>query len=381
MKEVYVICTGGTIGMADIENPDKPVNFEDEVRSILPKKTDFPHTTFNIYTPLIDSSEMNIANWNNIALDIYNNYEKYDGFVILHGTDTMAYTGSVLSFMLNHLSKPIVITGSQTPLSCIVNDARENLINAIYIAGTYPIKEITIYFNQTLFRANRITKHSTINYNAYISPNYPNLGKVGSTIEINNDLLLKNDAGKQLQITQLKDFDIRFLPLLPNMKPETLSKLIDGADAVIIGSYGDGNLPILDGKFLNVIKEQHDKGVVIINKSQCMHSKTLSHIYGSGKLFEEAGMISADDQTVEALVGKLLYLFTKSPCEQKIKQKMKKNLRGEITTIISDAKQNRYSFYQAPNDSKSEIESVLLKKDSMQGRQKIEEADHVCCIK
>jgi L-asparaginase len=177
MKKVYVICTGGTISMQEVsdDSAQKTFVFEDEIRKSLPKTLTFPEVTFNVYYPQIDSSEMTINHWNKIGLDILNNYEKYDGFIILHGTDTMAYTGSALSFMFENLNKPIILTGAQTPLSYIVNDARENLINSIYIAGNFPINEVCIYFNQNLFRANRTTKLSTINYDAFASPNFPNL--------------------------------------------------------------------------------------------------------------------------------------------------------------------------------------------------------------
>lgn len=353
MKKVYIICTGGTIGMINANSPqDKSNLFEDEVKKILPCLESFPQTFFNFYLPQIDSSEMTIQNWNKIATDIYSNYEYYDGFVILHGTDTMAYTGAALSFMLENLNKPVILTGAQTPLSTIVNDARENLINAIYIAGSFPIHEVCLYFNQSLFRANRTTKYSTINYDAFISPNYPSLGRIGSTIKIETKTLLPAPMIENLSLTLLENTDIRFVFLTPNMQPEVFNKLIDGAKAVILGTYGDGNLPIQNTGFLDVIKNEIAKGTIIINKSQCLNSRTFCK-YNAGTLLEKLGTISAGDQTIETLICKLLYLFSKKIPHAKIEKLLKMNLRGELT-ISNKVLVPRYGFYQQHKNNQPE---------------------------
>jgi L-asparaginase len=348
MKKVYVICTGGTISMQEVsdDSAQKTFVFEDEIRKSLPKTLTFPEVTFNVYYPQIDSSEMTINHWNKIGLDILNNYEKYDGFIILHGTDTMAYTGSALSFMFENLNKPIILTGAQTPLSYIVNDARENLINAIYIAGNFPINEVCIYFNQNLFRANRTTKLSTINYDAFASPNFPNLGEVGSTIKINTHKLLPPPSVENISLTKLTNADIRFIYMMPNMEAEVFKKLIDGAQAVIMSTYGDGNIRVLDNSFIKVINEAYEKGTIFINKSQCLNSKT-SAIYTGGKALEKAGVISAADQTTETLMSKLLYFYSLNFANEKIVKLMQMNLRGELTK--SNTYLLRYSLYKPAN--------------------------------
>ena len=360
MKKVYVICTGGTIGMEDVgdHTEHKTFVFEDEVRKSLPQTDNFPQVFFNVYNPQIDSSEMTISDWNKIGLDILDNYEQYDGFIILHGTDTMAYTGTALSFMLENLSKPVILTGAQAPLSFVVNDARENLINAIFIAGNYKLNEVCIYFNQNLFRANRTTKLSTINYDAFTSPNFPSLGEVGSSIKIKTHKLLPSPNLDNVNLIQLANADVRYIHMMPNMDASVFAKMIEGARAIVLGTYGDGNIRVVNEIFLDIIREARNHGTIFINKSQCLHSKTSAHLYTGGQKLEKAGVISAKDQTTESLLCKLIYLYSRNYSNDKIEKLMQMNLRGECTT--ENKLLLRYSFYKPQSQANTTNEPTEL---------------------
>lgn len=344
MSKVYVICTGGTISMVDVnKSQGESVQFQDEVKKILPTGQDYPEVTFKVYSPLIDSSEMTVELWNKIALDIRDRYHDFDGFVILHGTDTMAYTASALSFMLKNLGKPVIMTGAQTPLSENINDARENIINSIFIAANNDIKEVCLCFNRTVYRGNRVTKFSTNDYDAYMSANYPVLGRIQSAIEIDKNLLAPAPKpNHDLSVTKLDNYDIRTIFFTPNLLPEGFEQQIKGAKAVILASYGDGNIRIRDPRFLEIIKRERDNGMIFVNKSQCLRSNTIPK-YDAGSLLSEAGMVSAGDQTLEAIICKLLYLMSKGLDQRKVESNMKRPLRGELTPVV--LLQHRFSMY------------------------------------
>jgi len=354
MKHILVIYTGGTIGMTQTEQGLKPKDglLEEISKTILPTALHgFPNITFITYDPIIDSSEMTPFHWNKIAKDIYKNYAKYDGFVVLHGTDTIAYTGSALSFMLQRLTKPIILTGSQVPLCNAVTDARENFINAIILAANYPIYEVCVYFNQNLYRANRVTKYSTQSYNAYRSPNCPVLGCIGSEITLNYENLLPAPPVENIQFTPFQVFDIRCIRLMPNNTAESFAQLIKGADAVILETFGDGNFRTTT-EFLKIISDASESGMVIINKSQCLNSKTQTELYESGYKLEQTGMISAGDQTLEALLCKLHYLLSIELPREKMAYFIKTNMCGETTSLYNrqNYKQPHYSplFFSIP---------------------------------
>ncbi len=358
MAKVYVICTGGTISMLDVNDKDqyKPTILQDEVNAVLPTGRDFPEVTYKVYSPLVDSSEMNVDLWNRIADDIREVYNDYDGFVILHGTDTMAYTGSALSFMLGNLAKPVILTGAQTPLSATINDARENIINSIFLAASPDINEVCICFNRTIYRANRVTKLSTTDYDAYTSANYPVLGRVQSSIELDERQLLDAPSIAELSLTRLENFDVRYVLITPNLKSDIFAKMVDGAKAVIVGSYGDGNISLRDKGFLETIVKERAKGTVFINKSQCMRSNTIPK-YDAGSVLAEAGMVSAGDQTIETLFAKLLYLFSRKLKQSEIEKTMVMSLRGELTTI-SKLLKHKFSFFRAEVVNDTAVKAV-----------------------
>ena len=338
MKKVLVIYTGGTAGMQNSESGLSPVPgfLTREMKSFhVMKDSRMPQITVREYDPLLDSSQITPAIWNKLAIDISSEYDKYDGFVILHGTDTMTYTGSALSFMLKNLSKPVVLTGAQVPLSTMISDARENLINSIYIAGELNLNEVSIYFNQKLYRANRATKVSTLSYDAFESPNYPLLGSVGPTIELRKSKLLPPpDGNDELAVIEFKtNIDLRCIKIVPSLTANTLAKVIKGAEAIILETYGDGNMPVTPD-FLKVLKKACESSILVVNHSQCAQSKTQSSKYHIGSELEKVGLASSGDQTLEAVVCKLHYLMSLGLDKPEVKNRLCSNLRGECTEIV-----------------------------------------------
>lgn len=334
MHKVYVIYTGGTIGMRDDGQglrPDPGLLQDLILETSLRQAKDMPQIVLKTFDPLIDSSQATVSFWNKIASEIYNNYDDYDGFVVLHGTDTLAYTGSALSFMFQNLSKTIILTGAQSSIASTINDARENFINAIYIAGQYRINEVCIYFNHKLLRANRTTKFSSEDCNAYLSANYPALASIDSSINLNSEYFIKEPLkDNPLILTELKDEDIRCIRVMPNINAKVMASLIEGAKAVILETYGDGNM-LISQEMVNMLRTAHHSGVILINRSQCQNSSTRMYKYAIGMTLKSTGMISAGDQTIESILSKLLYLFTLQFSEQKIRSLVQTNLRGELT--------------------------------------------------
>ncbi len=336
MKKIYVIYTGGTIGMRFTEHGLAPeagfLKEQIEKISVLSNEA-APEIVFKEYSPLIDSSQVTYQTWNKIANDIAARYAEFDGFVILHGTDTMAYTGSALAFMLENLDKPVVLTGAQTSIAYAMNDARQNLINAIYIAANIPICEVCIFFNNLLFRANRTTKVSTLKFNAYESPLYPPLGSIGPSVEVNTDMLLKpTSKWAKLRIRNFIEVDIRCVVITPSLTAKALKQLLSGAKAVILETYGDGNMPVTK-EFLAVLQQATSAGTIIIHRSQCLYSRTSSEKYSPGNALSKTGVISAGGQTIEAISCKLHYLFSLGLSVKDIKEKINCNLRGEVTVV------------------------------------------------
>lgn len=329
---VFILATGGTISMrktADGYVPD-PCYLE-KLLAQLPelKNADMPHYTIQGYEKPIDSANMMPKDWHQIAEHIKKNYDHYDGFVILHGTDSMAYTASALSFMLENLSKPIILTGSQLPLFETRNDARENLVNAILLAGRYPIPEVCIYFNNKLFRGNRSTKMDASNFAAFASPNFPILGKLGTHIHIRS--FLPSISEKKLNVQSIYPAVISTLRIFPGVSLELLKHLLcPPLQALVLETYGVGNAP-LDPNFLKIIQNACQNGIIIVNKSQCEYAKIHMNDYATGSALLKAGVISGGDMTVEAVITKLFYLFSKKLSLEEIKTQMMLNLRGELT--------------------------------------------------
>lgn len=332
-KSVLIIYTGGTIGMQHTPEGDKPEpGLLLKLLQSMPvlKRAEMPSYTVIEFDPLIDSSNLTPTLWNKIAQLIYQNYHKYDSFIVLHGTDTMAYTASALSFMLENLNKPVIITGSQVPLIDVRNDASDNIINSMYIASYCNINEVCLFFHGKLFRGNRAKKVSSIRYAAFASPNFSPLGTVEIEINLNKKHLLQ-PTNEEFSITKINKTNIAILKLFPGINRDFIQQLLNTPlKALIISTYGQGNAPD-DPKFLRMLKNANDQGVILVNCTQCAHGYVDMENYAAGRKLAKIGLISAHDMTFEATITKLYYLLSCHLTINHIKEKMQQNLRGELT--------------------------------------------------
>ena len=284
----------------------------------------------------IDSSNMHPENWLAIAQIIFNNYDKHDGFVVLHGSDTMAYTASALSFMLENLDKPVILTGSQLPIGDVRTDAKENLLTAIEIAtstknGKATVPEVAIYFEYDLYRGNRSTKSNAEDFEAFTSPNYQVLAQAGVSLKFNHSAISKvND--KQLKLNKGFNNNIVTLKLYPGISEEVIFSMINipGLKAIILESFGAGNAST-QVWFINLLIEAIKKDIIILNISQCEGGSVEQGKYETSSAFTKIGVISGKDMTYEAAVTKLMHLLGTDLSSKEIKEELQKPLRGEVT--------------------------------------------------
>ena len=339
-RTILLIYTGGTIGMNRnaATGALEPFDFEHLLNNVPElKQFDIQIDTYQ-FQPPIDSSDMSPARWTDLSHVIADHYDRYDGFVVLHGTDTMAYTASALSYMLENLTKPVIFTGSQLPIGQLRTDGKENLITSIEIAaakdelGRAMVPEVGIYFNARLLRGNRTTKQSAEEFNAFESFNYPHLAEAGVNIAYHRNRMLKPDYTKPMTPHFRLDNNVIIFSLFPGIREDLIRHIIHTPNlkAIVMRTFGSGNAP-QSPWLLNALKEGTQNGKVIVNISQCLQGKVEMGRYDCGYHLQEAGVISGRDSTVEAAVTKLMFLQSHYDDPTEVRRLMTESIRGEVT--------------------------------------------------
>ena len=334
-NKVLIIYTGGTIGMKKTEQGYRPApRFLDEELHSIPdlSRADFPSWELCEMNPLLDSSNMTLKEWNEIGRVIYENYEKYNGFVVLHGTDTMAYTASALSFILRGLNKPVVLTGSQIPLSELRSDGRDNLITSVLIASEGIANEVCLYFSGKLLRGNRAIKMSADGLVAFKSPNYPLLAEVGITVKYNYSALLPHKEGASLEYLPFNNVPIGVLKVFPGIQFGLFEDIMtEKLSGIVLETFGSGNIPSGGDELLPIIKKAFASGSVVAVCSQCPIGTVTLGAYETSSSLKSAGAVSGKDMTTEAAVAKLYHLFSLGIQKEEIKRLMEENIAGELS--------------------------------------------------
>ncbi len=341
MKSVLLIYTGGTIGMKEdpADGTLKPFDFSalmDEVPELRKFGPDIDTWSFS---PPIDSSDVEPSLWQSLAELIREKYDSYSGFVILHGTDTMAYSASALSFMLDNLAKPVIFTGSQLPIGRPRTDGKENLISAVEIAsatgpeGRALVPEVCIYFNSSLLRGNRSTKINATGFDAFSSPNCPPLASAGISIRYNAALIrYPGEPLRRFSVHPKLDTRVSILKIHPGITEQAVRDILlgDGTRAVILETYGAGNA-ISKPWFLRIVEEACASGKILLNVTQCLSGDVDMDIYATGRKLKDAGVISGHDITTESALGKLFFLMGNHSDPDRVKTLLEENLKGEIS--------------------------------------------------
>lgn len=340
LNKVLLIYTGGTIGMG--HNPDtgalEPLNF-DHLLSNFPEFALLP-TEVDTYqfTPPIDSSDMSLRRWAQLVRIIADNYEAYDGFVVLHGTDTMAYTASALSFMLENLTKPVILTGSQLPIGQLRTDGKENLLTSIELAAAFGedgrpmVPEVCIYFSGRLLRGNRSTKESADGFNAFNSFNYPHLCEAGVEFQFNPHYILKPDYSKPMIPHTAMDPNVVVFSLFPGIQENVVRHMFEAPElrGIVMRSFGSGNAPQKPW-LMRLLKDATQRGVTVVNISQCVAGFVKMGRYDTGFQLQDAGVVSGGDSTVESAITKLMFLQAHYQDVRAIRSLMGRSICGEIT--------------------------------------------------
>ncbi len=335
---ILIIYTGGTIGMRRNENGTLvPFDFntiEQEFPAVRNLNVDI-----SVYKmEAIDSSNVTPERWSELAHVIAENYMQYDGFVVLHGTDTMSYTASALSFMLENLAKPVIFTGSQIPMGILRTDGRENLITAIEIAsatnsaGEPIVPEVALYFQNRLFRANRTSKHSAEALSAFESRNLAPLAEVGVNIVYNHSVINRVATCEPLRVCDKLNDKVVIIKLFPGLSQCSFEAMlsVEGVQGVVLETYGTGNAPTAEW-FIDALKGTIARGIAVVNITQCQGGAVAMHLYETGRRLQEAGVISGYDMTSEAAVTKLMWLLGQGIEGEELSRKMESSLRGELT--------------------------------------------------
>lgn len=345
-SRVLVLYTGGTIGMRRGPRGYEPVPgyFADKVATFPtlhdPSKARFTtlpsrsnrriHYDIEAYDPPLDSANLALADWARFARDIGANYDDYDGFVVVHGTDTMAYTASALSFMLEGLDKPVILTGAQIPLEQLRNDAVDNLLGALGIAGHYRIPEVGLYFHHKLLRGCRATKVDAAQLDAFASPNLPPLATVGVDVEVAWSVVRSPPIGG-LRVRDTLSPHVAALRLYPGITRAIVENFLrPPLEGLVLETFGSGNAPDRDDDLLGALRDASDRGVVIVNVTQCLEGRVKTD-YAAGRALVDAGVVPGADMTVEAALAKLAFLLGQGLSPDDVREMAGKSLRGELT--------------------------------------------------
>ena len=333
-SRILIINTGGTIGMVKTEKGYAPngAYFRQALEEMGALKADIMPEWEMIETKeLLDSSNMTVKDWNEIGSLVADNYEKYDGFVILHGTDTMSYTASALSFMFEDLGKPVILTGSQIPLCEVRSDGRDNIISSLLIAASGKIREVAVYFGGSLLRGNRSMKYSADGLTAFVSPGYPLLAEAGISIRYNEAYLLKQAPKGEFRFVPFDNVPIGVIKVFPGIQFSLFEPIMtESLKGIVIETFGSGNIPNNGEALLPIIEKAFSHGTIVTVCTQCPQGTVSLGAYETSHALREAGAVSGNDITTEAAVAKLYYLFSKGLERDRIKKLMEVSLRGEM---------------------------------------------------
>ena len=336
-SNILILYTGGTIGSVQTaEGGLAPLDFSEIYRHV-PEliQDELTLETFS-FEPPIDSSNVGPQHWAQLASIIHDRYHEFDGFVILHGTDTLAYTASALSFMLEGLHKPVVLTGSQLPIGLPRTDGRENLLTAVEIARTRlldapMIQEVAVYFGSSLYRGNRTHKESAESMQAIISPNLSALAEAGVDIMYNQPLLFR-DSAQELKVHMTMESRIAWLPVFPGQPMEIFERVLEWPElkGLVLSTFGSGNAPT-DPHLRKILSQAKERGIAMVNVSQCSHGAVHPERYATAHILRDCGVIPGEDMTTEAAITKLMHCLGRGLAAEDLWSEMRQNLRGEIT--------------------------------------------------